>query len=103
MGAALAGLSREALRLAADYAGERKAFGVFIGTFQAISHPMADLIAEIDGGKFLVWKEIRSLGDGEADAAAQVSIAGWWNAQTAARTVTQSLHTFGGIGLTLEH
>jgi alkylation response protein AidB-like acyl-CoA dehydrogenase len=64
---------------------------------------MADLIAEIDGSKFLVWKAIRSIADGEAEAAAQVSVAGWWTAETAARTVTQSLHTFGGIGLTLEH
>jgi alkylation response protein AidB-like acyl-CoA dehydrogenase len=103
IGAALSGLSREALKLAAAYAGERKAFGVFIGTFQAISHPMADLIAEIDGGKFLVWKAIRSIADGLPEAAAHVSLAGWWTAETAARTVTQSLHTFGGIGLTLEH
>ena len=103
IGAALSGLSREALKMAAAYAGERKAFGVFIGTFQAISHPMADLIAEIDGGKFMVWKAIRSIADGEADAGAQVSLASWWTAQTAARTVAQSLHTFGGIGLTLEH
>ena len=103
IGAALSGLAREALKMAAAYAGERKAFGVLIGTFQAISHPMADLIAEIDGGKLLVWKAIRSIADGEAAAAAQASIALWWNAQTAARTVTQSLHTFGGIGLTLEH
>jgi 3-oxochol-4-en-24-oyl-CoA dehydrogenase len=103
IGAALSGLSREALKMAAAYAGERKAFGVFIGTFQAISHPMADLIAEIDSGKFMVWKAIRSIADGETDAGAHVSLAGWWTAQTAARTVTQSLHTFGGIGLTNEH
>lgn len=103
IGVALSGLSRQALLMAAAYAGERKAFGVFIGTFQAISHPMADLICEIDGGKFLVWKAIRAIADGDADAAALVSMAGWWNAETAARTVTQSLHSFGGIGLTLEH
>jgi 3-oxochol-4-en-24-oyl-CoA dehydrogenase len=103
IGAALSGLSREALKMAAAYAGERKAFGVFIGTFQAISHPMADLIAEIDSGKLMVWKAIRAIADGEADAGAHVSLAGWWTAQTAARTVTQSLHTFGGIGLTNEH
>lgn len=103
IGAALSGLSREALKMAAAYAGERKAFGVFIGTFQAISHPMADLICEIDGGKLLVWKAIRSIADGDAEAGAQVSLAGWWTAQAAARTVTQSLHTFGGIGLTIEH
>jgi alkylation response protein AidB-like acyl-CoA dehydrogenase len=101
--AALAGLGREALKLAAAYASERKAFGVFIGTFQAISHPMADLICDIDGGKFLVWKAIRNLADGDKDAAATISLAAWWNADTAARTCTQSLHTFGGYGLTTEY
>lgn len=103
IGAALAGLSREALKMAAAYAGERKAFGVFIGTFQAISHPMADLICEIDSGKFLVWRAIRAIADGEKDAGGMVSLAAWWNAEAAGRTVTHSLHTFGGIGLTNEH
>lgn len=103
MAAALSGLSREALKMAAAYAGERKAFGVFIGTFQAISHPMADLICEIDGGKLMVWRAIRSIADGDAEAAAQVSLAAWWTAESAGRTVTHSLHTFGGIGLTTEH
>ena len=101
--AALSGLAREALRLAAAYAGERKAFGVFIGTFQAISHPMADLICDIDGGKFLVWKAIRGIADGDKEAAATVSLAAWWNADAAARTCTQALHTFGGYGLTTEY
>jgi alkylation response protein AidB-like acyl-CoA dehydrogenase len=101
--AALGGLSRQALTMAAAYAGERKAFGVFIGTFQAISHPMADLICEIDGGKFLVWRAIRALADGEKEAAGMISLAAWWAAETAGRTVTHSLHTFGGIGLTTEH
>ena len=103
LGAALCGLSREALRLAAAYACERKAFGVLIGTFQAISHPLADLLMDTDGGKFLVWKAIRAIADGDADAAAMVSIAAWWNADCAARTVTQALHTFGGYGLTTEY
>jgi 3-oxochol-4-en-24-oyl-CoA dehydrogenase len=101
--AALAGLSRQALKMAAAYAGERKAFGVYIGTFQAISHPMADLICEIDGGKFLVWRAIRALADGEKEAAGLIPLSLWWAAETAGRTVTHSLHTFGGIGLTTEH
>ena len=101
--AGLSGLSRQALKLAAAYAGERKAFGVFIGTFQAISHPMADLICEIDGGRFLLWKAIRAIADGGKEAAATVSLAAWWTADTAARTCTQALHTFGGYGLTTEY
>lgn len=101
--AALSGLSRAALLQAAAYSGERKAFGVFIGTFQALSHPMADLICEIDSAKFLVWKAIRSIADGEKEAGAQVSLAAWWASGAAGRTVRHAVQTFGGIGLTTEH
>jgi alkylation response protein AidB-like acyl-CoA dehydrogenase len=101
--AALAGLGREALKLAAAYASERKQFGQFIGQFQAISHPLADLICKVDGGKFLVWKAIRDIADGGAQAGAAISIAAWWNADAAARAVAQALHTFGGYGLTTEY
>ncbi len=101
--AALAGLSREAVRLAAAYACDRSAFGQPIGTYQAISHPLADLIAEIDGGKYLVWKAIRDIADGAPDAGAEISLSAWWNADVASRTVAQALHTFGGYGLTTEY
>ncbi len=101
--AALAGLGREALRLAAAYASERKQFGQFIGQFQAISHPLADLICEVDGGKFLIWKAIRNIADADPKAGATISLAAWWNAVTAARAVAQALHTFGGYGLTTEY
>jgi alkylation response protein AidB-like acyl-CoA dehydrogenase len=103
MALALSGLSRAALLQAAAYAGERKAFGVLIGTFQALSHPMADLICEIDSAKFLAWKAMRSIADGEKEGAAQVSLAIWYAAGAAGRTVRHAVQTFGGIGLTLEH
>ncbi len=103
MAAALSGLSRQALTMAAAYAGERKAFGVLIGTFQALSHPMADLICEIDSGKFLTWRAIRAIADSEADAGAMTSLSIWYASGAAARTVRHAVQTFGGIGLTLEH
>jgi 3-oxochol-4-en-24-oyl-CoA dehydrogenase len=101
--AMLAGLSREALRLASAYASEREQFGQLIGTFQGISHPLADIVAEIDGGKFLVWRAIRDIADGSPRAGAEISLALWWNARTAGRAVAQALHTFGGYGLTTEY
>lgn len=101
--AGLAGIGREALRLSSAYACERKQFDQFIGQFQGISHPLADLLCDVDGGKFLVWRAIRDIHDGEASAGAAISIAAWWNADTCARTVAQSLHTFGGYGLTTEY
>lgn len=101
--AGLGGVAREALRLAAAYAAERKQFGQIIGTFQAISHPLADLLCEIDGGRFLVWKAIRDAHDNTANAGAAISLALWWASDSAARTVTQALRTFGGYGLTTEY
>jgi 3-oxochol-4-en-24-oyl-CoA dehydrogenase len=101
--AALSGLSREAIRMAAAYACERSAFGQAIGTYQAISHPLADLIVDVDGGKYLIWKAIRDIADRQPESAAQISLALWWNADTATRAVAQALHTFGGYGLTTDY
>jgi alkylation response protein AidB-like acyl-CoA dehydrogenase len=100
--AALTGLAREALRLAAAYACERHAFGVPIGTFQGLSHPMADLICEVEGGKYLIWKVIHEIANGAKDAAAHVSLSLWWAATTAARAGIQSTRTFGGYGVSTE-
>jgi alkylation response protein AidB-like acyl-CoA dehydrogenase len=100
---ALSGLSREAVRMASEYACERQAFGQAIGSYQAISHPLADCIVEIDGAKFLTWKAIHDIAHNLKDAAAQISMAIWWAADTAGRAVTQSLHTFGGYGLATEY
>jgi 3-oxochol-4-en-24-oyl-CoA dehydrogenase len=102
-GAALNGLSREAIRLAAAYACERSAFGQRIGTYQAISHPLADLIVDVDGGKYLGWRAIRDIADQSPGAAAEVSLTLWWNADAATRATARALHTFGGYGLTTEY
>ena len=101
--AALAGLAREAIQLAAAYARERVAFGQPIGTYQGISHPLADLICEVDGGKYLTWKTIRDIADRRTEAGAEISLTAWWNADTASRAVAQALHTFGGYGLTTDY
>ena len=103
IGAALAGLSREALKLAAAYASERKQFGQYIGQFQAISHPLADRLADVDGGRLLVWKAIRDITDGADEAGAMIALAAWWNCEAAGAAVAQALHTFGGYGLTTEY
>ncbi len=100
---ALASLSREAIRQASEYACERIAFGQPIGTYQGIAHPLADLITDVDGGKYFAWKTIHDIDKNLPDAGAQISLALWWNADTATRAVSQALHTFGGYGLSTEY
>jgi len=103
MAAALAGLGRQALKLGAEYACERKAFGQLIGTFQGVSHPLADRLCDVDGGKLFVWKTIRDVLEGASDAAGNVSLSLWQCGTAAAAAVSQALQTFGGYGLSVEY
>jgi alkylation response protein AidB-like acyl-CoA dehydrogenase len=103
MASALAGLGREALRMASAYASERKQFGQLIGQFQAISHPLADCLCEVDGAKLLAWQAVREIADGSPDAAACVSLALWNACEAATRAASQAMQTFGGYGLTTEY
>jgi alkylation response protein AidB-like acyl-CoA dehydrogenase len=103
VGAALVGLARESIRLAANYACEREQFGRPIGCYQAISHPLAALVVEVDAGRLLLWRAIREIADRAHGASISVSIAAWWASATAEKCVAQALHTFGGYGLTLEY
>jgi 3-oxochol-4-en-24-oyl-CoA dehydrogenase len=101
--AALVGLSLEVLQMAAAYACERIAFEKPIGTYQGISHPLADDVIDADGAQMYVWYTLRTLADKRKDAAANISTLFWWAARTATSAVKHSLHTFGGYGLTLEY
>ena len=101
--AALIGLSREALGMAAAYASQRIAFGQPIGANQGIAHPLADDVIDSDGAAMLLWWTLRALADRHPEAAATVSMLFWWASRTATRCVAHSLHTFGGYGLTNEY
>jgi alkylation response protein AidB-like acyl-CoA dehydrogenase len=101
--AMLGGLARQAIQLAADYSRERIQFGKPIGSFQGIAHPLADVLTEVEGGQLLTWHAVWSIAQGEAEAAAQVSMAWWWATQSTGRAVARALHTFGGYGVSLEY
>jgi alkylation response protein AidB-like acyl-CoA dehydrogenase len=102
-GSAASGVAEGALNLAVAYASVREQFGVPIGTFQAISHKLADIVSALDGGRLVAreasWRHDRGLSDWRACAA--VSYA--HNAETAVRSAEASLHVHGGYGYTLEY
>ena len=100
---ALIGLSREAVEMAAAYACEREAFGQKIGTYQAISHPLAVDIIDADGAAMLSMWTLRALADGTADAGALISTLFWWASRTATNCVAHAIHTFAGYGLSNEY
>jgi alkylation response protein AidB-like acyl-CoA dehydrogenase len=100
--ASLVGLARGALDIAVAYAKERVAFGVPIGTFQALSHPLADVRIAIEGARRLVWRAAWHLDHAPDRAAFEVLAAYVHACETATFAVSQAIHTQGGLGFTLE-
>ena len=100
--AALVGLASGALDVTVAYAKERTAFGVPIGTFQALSHPLADVRTAIEGARRLVWRAAWYV-DNEPDAAdVHVAMAFVHACETAHAATARGIHTEGGFGFTLE-
>jgi alkylation response protein AidB-like acyl-CoA dehydrogenase len=102
-GAALGGLRASALELGVSYVKARQAFGVIIGSFQAIQHRLADLVVAGDGAQLLVYEAAWARDTGQPEAAALASMAFLFNADTAFRTTRECLQFHGGYGFTLEY
>ncbi|WP_157978699.1 acyl-CoA dehydrogenase family protein [Nocardia aurea] len=100
--AALVGLADAVLSRAVDHAKNRVAFGVPIGSFQAVSHPLVDVLAGIESARRLVRKAAWFADNEPAEAARLVSM-GWVHAtEVATQAVRVGLHVHGGIGFTME-
>ncbi len=103
MAFSLVGLSRSALEQGARYAKERIQFGVPIGSFQAIAHPLADCATRVDGAELLCWEAAWARDVEPERFEALAAMAFVWAGQTAQRTASVSLHTHGGYGFSLEY
>ena len=94
---------RGALNLAADYARERKQYGVPIGSFQAVQHLLADALVLMEGSRSIAlhaaWA-VDAVSSREALAAAAAAKA---YCARAARSVCETvIQVHGGIGNTWE-
>jgi alkylation response protein AidB-like acyl-CoA dehydrogenase len=100
--AALVGLAAEALELGAAYARERCAFGIPIGTYQAVAHPLADALVAKDGAQLLAWKAAWALETDHPEARVLARQAFIFAAELAYQVAQHSLHIHGGYGFTQE-
>jgi hypothetical protein len=99
----LVGLAKRALAIGAEYARERIQFGVPIGGFQAIAHPLAECATRVDGAELLAWEAAWADSEEPERFEALASMAFVWASQTALRTADVSLHTHGGYGFSEEY
>ncbi len=100
--AALTGSADAAVALGVDFASSRKAFGQFIGTFQAVSHSLVDAAILATGSRNLVRKAAWYL-EHEPEAAKELVLQAYVSACSAAtKASTVGIHVQGGFGFTNE-
>lgn len=96
------GIAARAISDAAAWATEREQFGQPIGTFQAIAHPLADSIADVESARLLIHHAVWAAETGQEDAAALIRMAHYWAGEAADTAIRRSLRTLGGMGLSME-
>jgi alkylation response protein AidB-like acyl-CoA dehydrogenase len=101
--ATLAGLAAEAIAIAVKYTIERIQFGVQVGTFQALQHPLADAVTAADGAELLAREAAWRHDEGVADWREMAAIAYAHAVRSAENACAVGLHVHGGYGYTLEY
>jgi alkylation response protein AidB-like acyl-CoA dehydrogenase len=114
----MAGLNHERLIIAAQslgwaqrafddtlaYVRERKQFGRPIGSFQALKHRLADLIAEIEAARLLVYDvAARTDADPSLTLPREASIAKLKATEVARRAALEGVQMMGGYGYAAEY
>lgn len=101
--AALVGIATRSLELGVEYVTERQAFGVPIGSFQAVSHRLADSAAAIDGARLLAYEAAWAAESDTARATELAALAFAFATDTARDASYRSLHFHGGYGFMMEY
>ena len=99
----LTGIAQRALAIGSDYARERIQFGVPIGGFQAIAHPLAECAIRSDGAELLCQEAAWADTEDPVRFDMLSSMAFAWGSKTAIRTADIALHTHGGYGFSTEY
>ena len=99
----LVGLAQRDFEISLDYAKERIQFDRPIGSFQAIQHKAADMVTDVDGSRFMMYRAAWAVTENEPDQDLQVSMAKAWCSDASRRVVAHGQQIHGGIGFTKEY
>ena len=101
----LVGLAQMDFEISVDYAKERVQFGRPIGSFQAIQHKCADMVTDVDGSRFIMYKAAWSLASEQPadDTRMAVNMAKAWCSEATRRVVAHGQQIHGGIGFTKDY
>lgn len=101
--AALVGIGARALEIGVEYVKERIAWGVPIGSFQAIAHPLADAATALDGARLLAYEAAWAATEAPERAPELAAMAFAFAYESARDATDRSLHFHGGYGFMMEY
>jgi alkylation response protein AidB-like acyl-CoA dehydrogenase len=102
MAAVLVGMARATMDIGVEHARSRVAFGAPIGTFQAVSHALADVAMAVDTARRLVHKAAWFAEHEPGTNRQLVPMAYIYAAQSAMQAATVGVHVLGGVGFSVE-
>jgi alkylation response protein AidB-like acyl-CoA dehydrogenase len=102
IGAQMIGVAQGALRAGLDFVKERQQFGKAIAEFQAVQFQLAQVRAELEGARLLVYNAAR-LKDAGQDIAMEGAMAKLISSQVAERVTSLALELHGGYGYTKDY
>jgi alkylation response protein AidB-like acyl-CoA dehydrogenase len=97
------GVARLALEDAIEHASTREQFGKKIGTYQAVSHPLADAYTRVELSRSLALWAAWCVATGDPQAALAASAAKSYAGESAVAVCETAIQSLGGIGFTWEH
>jgi alkylation response protein AidB-like acyl-CoA dehydrogenase len=100
VGAQALGIATGALELAVAYVGERRQFDRRIGEFQGVQFMLADLGAQVDAARLLVYRACSLLDNRLPGTASASATAKLFASDTAMRVTTDCVQLLGGAGYT---
>lgn len=97
------GVAQHCLDLAAAYTKEREQFGRVIGTYQAVSHKVADMYTATELARSLAYWAAWAVAAGDDQAELATVAAKSAATEAAVRAAESAIQAHGGIGFTWEH
>ena len=97
------GGSERVLDMAVEYSKTREQFGRPIGSFQAVKHIAAEMVAEIEPARSLLWYAAHAQDALPREASRAASMAKASLSDIYSRSANRAVQVHGGIGFTWEH
>jgi alkylation response protein AidB-like acyl-CoA dehydrogenase len=103
MAAEAIGIAQRALELGVEHASTRTQFGKPIGTYQAVSHQLANTYADIELARSLTYWAAWCVAEDDEQAPVAAAAAKSFAAEAAVAACERSIQVHGGVGFTWEH